>query len=54
MKRLFFLCAFFAIFAANAVAQDTDSVRHEVLFETSMGNIRVVLYNETPSIATTS
>ena len=27
---------------------DTDTVRHEVLLETSMGDIRVVLYNETP------
>ena len=26
----------------------TDTVRHEVLFETSKGNIRFVLYNETP------
>lgn len=48
MKRLIFLCALFAAFAANGVAQEADSVRHEVLFETTMGNIRVVLYNETP------
>ena len=48
MKRLIFLCALFAAFAANGAAQEADSVRHEVLFETTMGNIRVVLYNETP------
>ena len=48
MRRLFFLCAFSAIFALNALAQEPDTVRHEVLFQTSMGDIRVVLYNETP------
>jgi len=32
---------------ATATAQ-TDSTRHEVLLETSMGNIRIALYNETP------
>ncbi|MBR5060841.1 MAG: peptidylprolyl isomerase, partial [Prevotella sp.] len=34
--------------AMVAIAQSNDTLRHEVLFETSMGNIRVVLYNETP------
>lgn len=29
-------------------AQSNDTIRHEVLLETSMGNIRLVLYNETP------
>lgn len=34
--------------ALTANAQAVDTVRHEVLMETSMGNIRVRLYNETP------
>lgn len=32
----------------GAKAQSNDTIRHEVLLETSMGNIRLVLYNETP------
>jgi len=39
----------FLLFAVMAVqAQTTDTVRHEVLLETTKGNIKVVLYNETP------
>lgn len=34
--------------ALGAKAQSNDTIRHEVLLETSMGNIRLVLYNETP------
>lgn len=34
--------------AIGMTAQPNDTLRHEVLLETSMGNIRVVLYNETP------
>lgn len=30
------------------MAQGLDTLRHEVLLETSMGNIRIALYNETP------
>lgn len=33
--------------ALTAQAQ-TDTLRHEVLFVTNMGNIRIALYNETP------
>jgi peptidyl-prolyl cis-trans isomerase B (cyclophilin B) len=29
-------------------AQSNDTIRHEVLLQTSMGDIRLVLYNETP------
>ncbi len=32
----------------SAFSQASDTLRHEVLLETTMGNIRVVLYNETP------
>lgn len=37
------------LFSFTAVsASESDTVRHEVLLETSKGNIRVALYNETP------
>lgn len=43
------IALFFAMACAlTANAQAVDTVRHEVLMETSMGNIRVRLYNETP------
>ena len=48
MKRLVFLLTMMVMLVADGWAQEPDSTRHEVLFETSMGNIRVVLYNETP------
>lgn len=39
----------FLLYPIGAVAQDAiDTIRHEVLLETSMGNIRLALYNETP------
>jgi len=47
MMRKFFLLALLSICQLAVMAQ-TDTLRHEVLFETSMGNIKVVLYNETP------
>lgn len=31
-----------------AAQAQTDTLRHEVLLETTMGNLRLVLYNETP------
>ena len=34
--------------AIGMTAQSNDTIRHEVLLETSMGDIRLVLYNETP------
>ena len=48
MKKALFtlVCAMFCMMA-KAQAQ-TDTVRHQVLLETNLGNIRVVLYNETP------
>jgi len=33
---------------AAARAQQADTLRHEVLLQTSMGDIRIALYNETP------
>jgi len=47
MKRIKLLLLLLLTVCLSVSAQE-DSVRHEVLFETSMGNIRVVLYNETP------
>ena len=35
-------------FPVFANAQNTDTLRHEVLLETDKGNIRIALYNETP------
>src|SRR5574344_63748 len=46
IKFLFLYMAFLC----NAVAMaQTDDVRHEVLLETSLGDIRLALYNETPA-----
>ena len=46
-KALFTLVC--AMFCMVALAQtQADTVRHQVLLETNLGNIRVVLYNETP------
>lgn len=45
MKHIL-LCIVALLVGMPAVAQDT--LRHEVLFETSKGNIRIALYNETP------
>lgn len=44
--RHILLCIVALLVGMPAVAQDT--LRHEVLFETNMGNIRIALYNETP------
>lgn len=46
MKKLL-LALLLTVGAVNATAQ-TDTVRHEILLETTMGNIRLALYNETP------
>ena len=48
LRRVFMACLviMFMVLPSQVSAQDT--VRHEVLFETTMGNIRVALYNETP------
>ena len=32
----------------HAIAQPQDTTRHEVMLETTKGNIRIALYNETP------
>jgi len=37
-----------AVLPSALQAQETDTLQHEVLIETTMGNIRVALYNETP------
>ena len=45
MRHILF-CILALLLGMPAVAQ--DSLRHEVLFETNKGNIRIALYNETP------
>lgn len=46
-KNMFtFIFAMTMMTACNA--QTTDTARHEILLETSKGNIRIALYNETP------
>jgi len=47
MKKILLLAVLLFAMQTSLMAQ-TDTLRHEVLLETSMGNIRVVLYNETP------
>ena len=48
MKKILF-ALLFAMFNMAAMGQtQADTIRHQVLFETNMGTIRVVLYNETP------
>ena len=49
MKRKFclMLLAVCAMFTANAQSS-TDTLRHEVLLNTTVGDIRIALYNETP------
>ncbi len=49
MKRKFclMLLAVCAMFTANAQSS-TDTLRHEVLLTTTVGDIRIALYNETP------
>ena len=46
MRKL--LLAPFAMMMSAAGLAQQDTIRHEVLFETDKGNIRVVLFNETP------
>ena len=48
MKKILF-ALLLAMFNMVAMGQtQADTIRHQVLFETNMGTIRVVLYNETP------
>lgn len=47
MKKILFL-AMAILLSPLAIFAQQDTLRHEVLFETDKGNIRVVLYNETP------
>jgi len=44
--RKMILAVLSLVMAQSVAAQDT--LRHEVLLETSMGNVRIALYNETP------
>ena len=46
-KCLFLLLAVCMAFTADAQSA-TDTLRHEVLLNTTLGDIRIVLYNETP------
>ncbi len=48
MKRLISLIALMLAFAGMKAQTDADTVRHEVLLQTTMGDIKVCLYNETP------
>lgn len=50
MRCVFLLSAvlFLGTATAHAQAADSDTVCHEVLLETTKGNIRLRLYNETP------
>lgn len=47
MKTLIFVVSML-LSATWMRAQTPDTIRHEVLLETTMGNIRIALYNETP------
>ncbi len=46
--RMFAACLMLMFLALPSQVSAQDSLRHEVLFETTMGNIRVALYDETP------
>ena len=48
MKRLLLLFILPAITAFTVNAQQTDTLRHEILLETNKGDIKIALYNETP------
>ena len=48
MKRIVLFIGMMVWCLGGFAQTDADTVRHEVLLETSMGDIRVVLYNETP------
>lgn len=48
LKIHYFVFMLLCSLSLGAKAQSNDTIRHEVLLETSMGNIRLVLYNETP------
>ena len=47
-KINYLILILFSTLSLVAKAQSNDTIRHEVLLETSMGNIRLMLYNETP------
>ncbi|HEY9542102.1 peptidylprolyl isomerase [Prevotella sp.] len=47
MKSIFLILAAMLL-PYTSMAQGIDTLRHEVLLETTMGNIRIALYNETP------
>jgi len=48
LRRVFMACLAIMFMALPSQVLAQDTLRHEVLFETTMGNIRVALYNETP------
>lgn len=48
LLNYFFAVAVSILLATTSRAQQSDTLRHQVLIETSMGNIRMELYNETP------
>lgn len=47
MMKKYFLSALMMVISMTIHAQATDN-RTQVLIETSMGNIKIALYNETP------
>lgn len=47
MRKILLLLVVTLLLPLTVLAQQ-DTIQHEVLFETDKGNIRVVLYNETP------
>lgn len=48
MKRILLAFVMFALPSFLLAQTEADTVRHEVLLETNIGNIRVALYNDTP------
>lgn len=48
MKKFLFLISLFMAFVTVSAQSVADSVRREVVFETTSGSFRVMLYNDTP------
>lgn len=48
MKKILFFLSFLFVSVLASAQEASDTVRHEILFETNKGNIRFVLFNDTP------